>query len=221
MKVKSTPTKGMKVMVKGEFLHLRSCVINLNICLCCIIIIKTLSLSFYQTFWTQFFMVLLFSWAKMFLDQTSFDKNFIGPKKIWNSKFFKVQIFSDTKFFCHPQIFWAQNLFGPTNFWTYSYSGLKSFQIQKPAQRRRGSSPATPHRLQCRNAPPPAKSKMASRGPQKMANGVPKGVYPYVFGHSKHLLLNKFFDPSTPSRRKRSRRRRNGKKNGKTGGKKD
>ena len=29
--------------------------------------------------------------------------------------------------------------------------------------------------------------------------GLMKGVYPYVFGHSKQLLLNKFFDPSTPS----------------------
>ena len=35
-----------------------------------------------------------------------------------------------------------------------------------------------------------------------MANGVWKGFYPLVFGHSKQLLLNKFFDPSTPSMRK-------------------
>ena len=35
-----------------------------------------------------------------------------------------------------------------------------------------------------------------------MADGVWKGVYPYVFGHSKQLSLNKFFDPSTPSMRK-------------------
>ena len=35
-----------------------------------------------------------------------------------------------------------------------------------------------------------------------MADGVWKGVYPYVFGHSKQLLLNKFFNPSTPSMRK-------------------
>ena len=45
------------------------------------------------------------------------------------------------------------------------------------------------------NAAPPAKSKMAARGP-KMAEGVLKG------GRSKQLLLNKFFDPSTPSMRK-------------------
>ena len=32
-----------------------------------------------------------------------------------------------------------------------------------------------------------------------MADGVWKDVYPLVFGHSKQLLLNKFFDPSTPS----------------------
>ena len=35
-----------------------------------------------------------------------------------------------------------------------------------------------------------------------MAEGVWKGVYPNVFGHSKHLSQNKFFDPSTPSMRK-------------------
>ena len=28
------------------------------------------------------------------------------------------------------------------------------------------------------------------------------GVYPWVFGHSKQLSLNKFFDPTTPSMRK-------------------
>ena len=32
-----------------------------------------------------------------------------------------------------------------------------------------------------------------------MAEGVWKGVYPEVFGHSKQLSLNKFCDPSTPS----------------------
>ena len=36
----------------------------------------------------------------------------------------------------------------------------------------------------------------------KMANGVWKGVYPLVFGRSRQLSLNKFFDPSTPSMRK-------------------
>ena len=35
-----------------------------------------------------------------------------------------------------------------------------------------------------------------------MADGVWNGVYPQVFGHSKQLSLNKFFDPSTPSMRK-------------------
>ena len=35
-----------------------------------------------------------------------------------------------------------------------------------------------------------------------MAEGVWKGVYPSVFGRSKQLSLNKFFDPSTPSMRK-------------------
>ena len=41
-----------------------------------------------------------------------------------------------------------------------------------------------------------------------------KGVYPYVFGHSKQLSLNKFFDPSTPSMRKGCNgREKNGEKN--------
>ena len=35
-----------------------------------------------------------------------------------------------------------------------------------------------------------------------MADGVWKGVYPRMFGHSKQFSLNKFFDPSTPSMRK-------------------
>ena len=34
-----------------------------------------------------------------------------------------------------------------------------------------------------------------------MADRVWKGVYPLVFGSSCQLLLNKFFDPSTPSMR--------------------
>ena len=42
---------------------------------------------------------------------------------------------------------------------------------------------------------------MAARGP-KMADGVWEGVYPYIFGHSKQLSINKFFDQSTPSMRK-------------------
>ena len=36
----------------------------------------------------------------------------------------------------------------------------------------------------------------------KIADGVLGCVYPYVFGHSRLLLLNKFFDHSTPSMRK-------------------
>ena len=35
-----------------------------------------------------------------------------------------------------------------------------------------------------------------------MAEGVWKGDYPKVFGRSRQLSLNKFFDPSTPSLRK-------------------
>ena len=45
-----------------------------------------------------------------------------------------------------------------------------------------------------------------------MVDGVRKGVYPQVFGRSKQLSLNKFFDPSTPSMRKG---RDGGKKRGK------
>ena len=49
-----------------------------------------------------------------------------------------------------------------------------------------------------------------------MAEGVWKGVYPWVFGRSKQLSLNKFFDPSTPSMRKGCDGGKNtgGKKNG-------
>ena len=36
----------------------------------------------------------------------------------------------------------------------------------------------------------------------KIADGVWKCVYSWVFGHSKQLSPNKFFDPSTPSMRK-------------------
>ena len=52
-----------------------------------------------------------------------------------------------------------------------------------------------------------------------MDNRVWKGVYPQIFGHSKQLSLNKFFDVSTPSMRKG----RDGgeKKGGETGGKKE
>ena len=55
-----------------------------------------------------------------------------------------------------------------------------------------------------------------------MADGVLKGVYPWVFGRSKQLSLNKFFDPSTPSMRKGcdGGNGKNGRKK-KTGGKKD
>ena len=44
-------------------------------------------------------------------------------------------------------------------------------------------------------------SKWTLGGP-KMADRVLKSVYPLVFGLSRKLSLNKFFDPSTPSMRK-------------------
>ena len=53
-----------------------------------------------------------------------------------------------------------------------------------------------------------------------MADGVWKGVYPYVFGRSRQLSLNKFFDPSTPSMRKGHDGEKNGKHGKKPGGKK-
>ena len=42
---------------------------------------------------------------------------------------------------------------------------------------------------------------MAARGP-RIDDGVWNGVYYYVFGHSRQLSLNRYFDPSTPSMRK-------------------
>ena len=67
---------------------------------------------------------------------------------------------------------------------------------------------ALAHRLQRLKNPkwPPLGPKMAD------------GVYPQVFGRSKQLLMNKFFDPSTPSMRKgRDGEKKNGggKKTGK------
>ena len=68
------------------------------------------------------------------------------------------------------------------------------------------SPPATPHRLQNQKWPP---------GGPKMAAWVWKGDNPQIFGQSKQLLLNKFFDPSTPSMRKVDDGEKNrGKKNG-------
>ena len=61
------------------------------------------------------------------------------------------------------------------------------FEYQRSCEGGTRSPPAT-------NAAPPAKSKMAAWGP-KMAEGVWKGAYPKVFGRSKQLSLNKFFDP--------------------------
>ena len=81
------------------------------------------------------------------------------------------------------------------------------YQYQPRGKGGTRSPPAMPHRLK--------NPKWPSGGP-KMADGVWKGVYPYIFGHSKQLSQNKFFDPSTPSMRKG----RDGGKTGKKGGKK-
>ena len=62
-----------------------------------------------------------------------------------------------------------------------------------------------------------AKSKMAAREPQ-IVDRVWKGVYLKVFGRSRQLLLNKCFDPSTPSMRKgRDGEKNPGKNEKKTG----
>ena len=54
------------------------------------------------------------------------------------------------------------------------------------------SPSATPHHLPNPKWPP---------GGPKTADGVWKGVYPKIFGRSRQLSLNKFFDPSAPSMR--------------------
>ena len=51
-----------------------------------------------------------------------------------------------------------------------------------------------------RNIEPPAKSKMATRGPQNGRRGLERGPT-QVLGRSKQLLLNKFFDQRIPSMR--------------------
>ena len=56
-----------------------------------------------------------------------------------------------------------------------------------------------------------------------MADGVWKGVQSYVIGHSNQLLLNRFFDPSTPSKRKvdageKKKKEREREKNGENSG---
>ena len=66
---------------------------------------------------------------------------------------------------------------------------------------------------------PPARLKMAARGPQNGRRGLEKCL-PLGFGRFKQLSLNKFFDPSTPSMKK-GLDGGNGKKTGeKTGNKK-
>ena len=60
----------------------------------------------------------------------------------------------------------------------------------------RGGTCALPALLHCLQNP------KWTQGAPKIADGVWKVVYLEVFGHSKQLLLNKYFDPSTPSMRK-------------------
>ena len=59
-----------------------------------------------------------------------------------------------------------------------------------------------------------SKIQNGRQGGPKMADRVWKGVYPLVFGRSKQLSQNKFFDPSTPSMRKGRDGGKRGKKNG-------
>merc|ERR1711942_354707 len=91
---------------------------------------------------------------------------------------------------------------------------MGTYKIQKFLQAPFHFVEAWLHRLQNPKWPP---------GGLKMAEGVWKGVYPYVFGRSKQLSLNKFFDPSTPSMRKGcdgGKTKKTGGKKKKTGGKK-
>ena len=52
-----------------------------------------------------------------------------------------------------------------------------------------------------RNMEPPAKSKMAAKGPQNGRQGLQRSPTLGI-GHSEQLSLNRFFDPSTPSMKK-------------------
>ena len=52
---------------------------------------------------------------------------------------------------------------------------------------------ALAHRLQNPKWPP---------GGPKMADGAGKGSTPWIFGRSRQLSINNFFDPSAPSMRK-------------------
>ena len=69
---------------------------------------------------------------------------------------------------------------------------------------------ALANRLQRRTA---CKIQNGRQGAPKWPPGVWKGVYPWVFGRSKQLSQNKFFDPYTPSMRK-GRDEENGEKTG-------
>ena len=73
------------------------------------------------------------------------------------------------------------------------------------------------HSLTACNAAPPTKFKMAARGPQNGRENLESDSSP-DFGRSRKVLLNKFFDPSTPSmrevddREKKEKEKRKGEK---------
>ena len=69
----------------------------------------------------------------------------------------------------------------------------KEEEYQPSGARGTRSMPATPHRLQ--------NPKWTLWDP-KMADGVWKGVYPWISWRFHQLLLNKFFDSNTPPMRK-------------------
>ena len=68
---------------------------------------------------------------------------------------------------------------------------MKHFDPLSTEKHLNTSLAAPEHSLTACNTAPP--------GGPKMADGVWKGVQSLVIGRSNQLLLNKFFDPSTPS----------------------
>ena len=84
---------------------------------------------------------------------------------------------------CDIQIVWAISI-------------VKSYVGQNGQNTSLAAPGALAHRLQRRTA-----CNSSTPNLSKMADGAWKYVKPYVIDPSDQLLLNKFFDPSTPSMR--------------------